>query len=306
MFYKISDTLEPSTLEACMRSHKPYVAVMTSKEWTERKDSFMMGIDLDIEYDRVHTTKAEVNYDSLTGGFTIPDKRDIAESNHEFTFALDEKGVVFIDDHGFVEMIVEEIRLTRHWRIPSYERFLYDFLNKLVNDDLAHLGRVEDELSLIEEEILEDKADNDTLVRIAEFRRELLRLRTNYEQLIDLGHEFYENENNFFAEHNLRYFDMFTARVDRLLNITAYLRDYSSQVRELYASQIAVSQNNTMTILTVVTTIFMPLTLIVGWYGMNFRYMPELESPAAYPIVIIVSLLIVISSLLYFHKKKWL
>lgn len=306
MFYKISDTLEPSTFEACMHSHKPYVAVMTSKEWTERQDTFMMGIDLEIEYDRAHTTKAEVNYDSLTGGFTIPDKNDIAESSHEFTFALDEKGVVFIDDHGFVAKIVKELRQTRHWRIPSYERFLYDFLNRLVNDDLAYLGRIEDELAAIEDRILEEKANKETLARIAEIRRALLRLRTNYEQLVDLGREFSENENNFFAEHNLRYFDMFTARADRLLNITAYLRDYSSQVRELYASQIAVSQNNTMTILTVVTTIFMPLTLIVGWYGMNFRYMPELESPAAYPIVIIVSLLIVISSLLYFHKKKWL
>ncbi|MCR5294622.1 MAG: magnesium transporter CorA [Lachnospiraceae bacterium] len=306
MFYKISDTLEPSTLEACMRSHKPYVAVMTSKEWTETKDSFMMGIDLDIEYDRIHTTKAEVNYDSLTGGFNIPDKTDIAELEHEFTFALDEKGVVFIDDHGYAEMLVEDIRLTRRWRIPSYERFLYDFLNRIVFGDLAYLGKHEDELALIEDAILEGRADNDTLVRVTEIRRELLRLRTHYEQLMDLGREFYENENNFFVEHNLRYFDMFTARVERLQDITAYLRDYSGQVRELYTSQIAVAQNNTMTVLTVVTTIFMPLTLIVGWYGMNFRHMPELESPMGYPVVILVSLTIVIASLIYFHKRKWL
>ena len=61
-----------------------------------------------------------------------------------------------------------------------------------------------------------------------------------------------------------------------------------------------------MTVLTVVTTIFMPLTLIVGWYGMNFRYMPELESAWGYPVVILVSALILIGSLLYFKKKKWL
>ena len=61
-----------------------------------------------------------------------------------------------------------------------------------------------------------------------------------------------------------------------------------------------------MTVLTVVTTIFMPLTLIVGWYGMNFRYMPELENRWSYPIVIVVSILIVIGSLLFFKKKKWL
>ena len=120
MFYKIADTLEPSTLEQCMKSHRQFVAVMTSEEWNATKDSFKMGIDLDIEYDRIHTTKAEVNYDSLTGGFTIPDKKDVAELSHEFTFALDEKGVIFIDDDGFAGMIVEDIRLTRRWRNAVY------------------------------------------------------------------------------------------------------------------------------------------------------------------------------------------
>ena len=61
-----------------------------------------------------------------------------------------------------------------------------------------------------------------------------------------------------------------------------------------------------MTLLTIVTTIFMPLTLIAGWYGMNFIYMPELSSRWGYPIVIGVSVLIVIVSLVFFKKKKWL
>lgn len=61
-----------------------------------------------------------------------------------------------------------------------------------------------------------------------------------------------------------------------------------------------------MTVLTIVTTIFMPLTLIAGWYGMNFRYMPELDSEWGYPIAITVSLLIVVGSLVFFKLKKWL
>ena len=99
---------------------------------------------------------------------------------------------------------------------------------------------------------------------------------------------------------------MFTDRCRRLQDITTTLRDYSVQVRDLYQSQLAVRQNNTVTVLTVITTIFMPLTLIVGWYGMNFKYMPELESPYAYPLVIAVSLLIIVASLLFFKYKKWL
>jgi magnesium transporter len=78
------------------------------------------------------------------------------------------------------------------------------------------------------------------------------------------------------------------------------------QVRDLYHAQLEVRQNRIMTLLTVVTTIFMPLTLIAGWYGMNFRYMPELEWRLGYPVVIAVSVLIVVFCLIFFKKKKWL
>ena len=78
------------------------------------------------------------------------------------------------------------------------------------------------------------------------------------------------------------------------------------QLRDQYKAHLDIKQNRIMTVLTVVTTIFMPLTLIVGWYGMNFRYMPELEWKWGYPVIIAVSLIIAVSSLLFFKKKKWL
>ena len=84
------------------------------------------------------------------------------------------------------------------------------------------------------------------------------------------------------------------------------LRDYTMQVRDLHNAQLEVSQNRIMTLLTVVTTIFMPLTLIAGWYGMNFRYMPELEWRFGYPLVIAVSAAVVVFCLILFKKKKWL
>ena len=71
-------------------------------------------------------------------------------------------------------------------------------------------------------------------------------------------------------------------------------------------AQMDVKQNRIMTVLTVVTTIFMPLTLIVGWYGMNFQNMPELTSPYGYTGVIILSIMVVVGGLLFFRMKKWL
>ena len=65
------------------------------------------------------------------------------------------------------------------------------------------------------------------------------------------------------------------------------------------------ASNAVMKFLTVVTTLFMPLTLIVGWYGMNFEHMPELEFKYSYPIVFGFSLLLVIIMCVIFKKKKW-
>ena len=61
-----------------------------------------------------------------------------------------------------------------------------------------------------------------------------------------------------------------------------------------------------MTVLTVITSIFLPLSLIAGWYGMNFRYMPELDWRWSYPVVLVVSVLIVVFCLVLFKKKKWM
>ncbi|MBQ3665194.1 MAG: magnesium transporter CorA [Lachnospiraceae bacterium] len=305
MYYLIKDTLVECDIEQCHQGEYQYVALLTSKEWQDTKDSFEMGIDLEPETLEIHNTKAEVNYDSLTGTFSIPDRKNITEDDFQFAFALDEKGIVFIDDSNTARDIIERVKSTRKWRMPSLERFLYDFLEQIVYGDLTILEKYERELDKIEDEILSGNEEED-LGRVYDIRNDLRDLKTHYDQLMDLAQELEENENNFFKTENVRYFHLFSNRVSRLYDVVTALRDYSVQLRDLYQSQLDVKQNRIMTVLTVVTTIFMPLTLIAGWYGMNFKYMPELETNMGYPVVIAVSLSIVIVSLIYFKKKKWL
>ena len=83
---------------------------------------------------------------------------------------------------------------------------------------------------------------------------------------------------------------------------TAQLLEYAQQVREAYQSQVDSMQNKNMQFLTVISTLFFPLTLITGWYGMNFNNMPELEH--GYPGIIVLSILIVIICIIIFKKKK--
>ena len=164
---------------------------------------------------------------------------------------------------------------------------------------------IDKELDAMEGAISNEKGEM-VSERVNEIRTEIRDLRVHYEQLLDFGQELEENENSFFKQDNLRYFRLFSNRIDRLRDSAVAISDHASQIRDIYKAHLDIKQNRIMTVLTIVTTIFMPLTLIAGWYGMNFRYMPELDSEWGYPIAITVSLLIVVGSLVFFKLKKWL
>ena len=311
-YFAIRETLEEQDIEIPeggqfrweTEKKDPFVVILTKEEWGKLRESFDMGIELDPVAD-AHMTKAEVNYDSLTGTFCIPDRKDPSVQGQTFAFALDEKGVAFIDDSGKAEQIVRSIQRTKKLRSPSLGRFLYDFLDHIVKDDLRLLEKYEDELEEIERMIDNDEISG-TTSRTNAIRSDVRKLLMHYDQLIDLAQEFEENENEFFDQENIRYFRLFLSRMDRLTATATSLKDYTLQINDLNKAHLELKQNHIMTILTVVTTIFMPLTLITGWYGMNFRYMPELESIYAYPMVFGTCILIIIGSLAYFKKKKWL
>ena len=99
--------------------------------------------------------------------------------------------------------------------------------------------------------------------------------------------------------------ERFTNRIERLQNHVHLLQDNVLQLRELYQSMQDAKQNKIMCILTVVTTLFLPLTLLTGWYGMNFSYMPELQWKYSYFVVIAIALITVIAEIIYFKKKKF-
>ena len=305
-YYLLEETIRPCSAEELKGPNgRKYVAVLTTPEWLSERDRFDMGIELEPDAGNIHNTKAEVNYDSLTGTFLLPDRDNLQENDFRFAFALDEKGVVFIDDTGKSEQMIDAIRRTKRWRLPSLERFLYDFLEQIVDRDLAIMERYENELNRIEDKILSSQMKT-VPSRVNEIRSDIRKLLVHYEQIIDMTQELEENENGFFSEENLRYIHLFMNLISRRHDMAVSIRDYTMQMRDLYNTQIEVSQNRIMTLLTVITTIFMPLTLLTGWYGMNFKYMPELGWRIGYPLVTLAAVGIIVFCLLLFKKKKWL
>ena len=302
----IKETLEPCGPDGLFsEAGVQYVAVLSTDEWKKDRSGFRMRIEIDPIARPIHSSKAEVSFGSLTGSFRIPDRNDLTEKDYRFAFALDEKGVVFIDDTGVATRMIGEIARSKKYTEPGLERFMYDFLEQIISRDLPIMERYETELDDIEDEILRDGED-ENMVIVNDILSNVRELRIHYEQLIDMTQELLENENGFFNEERLRFLQLFMNRLSRLHTNAASLREHTMQVRDLYRAHLEEKQNGIMTILTVVTTIFMPLTLIVGWYGMNFRYMPELDNPWSYPVLIVVSVLIIVGSLIFFKKKKWL
>ena len=304
MYYQIKNTLTECNASDIKSRKVPYVANISMEEFEEKKDLFDMGIDLELDSDDDDVTDIQVNYDSLTGRFAIPDFTSIESPPHTFLFAIDERGIVILDDDGTAQKILDRIQTSKRWKLPSIERFLYDFLEGIVTGDLITLEKYEKEMDVMEDRILSGDLDG-IMARLVDIRSELLDLRTHYEQLVDLGQELEENENGFFQTKNLRFFRLFIERAERLQSNVASLREHTMQVRDLYHSQLEVKQNRNMSFLTIIATVFTPLTLITGWYGMNFKYMPELEFKYSYPIVAGVCLLIATTILIILKKKKW-
>ena len=112
------------------------------------------------------------------------------------------------------------------------------------------------------------------------------------------------NDNGLFDSRSLKYFKIFNGKVGRLYDHVAALQEYVTEIRDAYQAQVDISLNTTMKVFTVITAIFLPLTLIAGWYGMNLS-MPEYSWAWGYPVVIAVSILIVIAEILYFKRHKW-
>ena len=304
--YLIRETVVPCEADFPPENEaSKWIAVMNGDEWKSERERFQMGIEFDPTLRDIRSTKAESNYASLTGTFKIPNREKLGGRDLKFAFALDEKGVVFIDERGTAQKIVESIVETKRWREPSMEHFLCDFIEQIIGGDYPLIEKFETELDIIEDQILASGSD-DALAQVNKIRSVVRRLLIHYEQLIDMVQELVENENGFFEESGLRYLHLLMNRMDRYHNAAVALRDHAIQVRDLYREQLEVRQNRTVTLLTVVTTIFMPLTLIVGWYGMNFTHMPELNSPLGYPLVIILSVTIIVGMLVLFKKKKWL
>lgn len=173
---------------------------------------------------------------------------------------------------------------------------LVELFLELTANDVYRLESLENMIITLEDHLLMNKRPSkDGIQDIIKVRKDLLKVKRYYEQMEFLSDELAAVDPSF------RFIDK---KFDRLMDFVLHLQEYIEQVREAYQSQIDIEQNNIMKVFTVVTSIFLPLTLIAGWYGMNLQ-MPEYEWSWGYPLVIGISLAVIAIMIVVFKRKKW-
>lgn len=247
--------------------------------------------------------KAEPRRDCLCGTVVTP-RRTKDGVPIAFGYLLTPGWVVLCDGSGAAGSMLQRLRREDPQRETGMGSFFYDFLELLIARDLRHLQALEERLDRLEDQVLSGQIE-DFNPQMTAMRKEITGWIRYYTQLDDMICEFQENENGYFTDDEVRAFHLVEKRIGRLTGEAQALREYGLQLRELFQAEIDVRQNRIMKILTIVTTIFLPLTLVAGWYGMNFVHMPELRWEYGYPVVIGVSVAVVSLSLWIMKKKKF-
>ncbi|OPZ67365.1 MAG: Magnesium transport protein CorA [Firmicutes bacterium ADurb.Bin467] len=129
-------------------------------------------------------------------------------------------------------------------------------------------------------------------------------MKRHYEQFALVAGELADDLAGALPPEQFRRFQALRRHAEWLLAFVLHLRDYVTQVREAYQAQIDIEQNQIMKIFTVLTAVFLPLSLIVGWYGMNFE-MPEYRWELGYAFVILLSAAVCVFCIWFFRRKRW-
>ncbi len=222
----------------------------------------------------------------------------ILGENYVVTFQEHEKGVF---DPVRKRIREGKSRLTRQ----RGDYLAYSLIDAIVDHYFIVLENLGEQIEFLEEELVTDP-DPGTLQSIHELKRELIFLRKSVWPLREVIGALERGESALFQESTLIYLRDVYDHTIQIIDTVETFRDMVSGMLDIYLSSVSNRMNEVMKVLTIIATVFIPLSFLVGLYGMNFNYMPELQWKWGYFGVWGVIILVVVGMLTYFRRKKWL
>ncbi len=242
--------------------------------------------------------------------FTIKMFHDRTEFGIEFEHISFVLGKNFI--LSFQENEEDIFGLLRDRLVNSYGKIrqkkadylFYRFIDTIVDNYFLVLDSLAEKLEELEDEVM-DKPSNHTLQKLQRIRKETIYLRRSIYPLRESINSLSKSENPLMEMETERFLsDVYDHTIQIIESMETY-RDLHSGIMDLYMNMASNKMNEIMKVLTIMSTIFIPITFIAGIYGMNFQHMPELGFTWAYPAVWVLMLCVVIGMLLFFKSKKW-
>jgi len=190
-------------------------------------------------------------------------------------------------------------------RKQKADYLLYRLIDIIVDNYYVVLDSIGQQIEQIEDDIYKDSTGQE-FRKIQRLKKELIYLRKALYPLRDAMSKLVKDDSGFIDSSNTRFFSDVYSHVAHLIDSLDTYKDLTSGLMDIYINTLNTRMNEVMKVLTVISTIFIPLTFIVGVYGMNFDIMPELHWERGYYGVLIFMLLLVIGMIWYFkYKKKW-
>ena len=239
-----------------------------------------------------------LSYDEVEDKLRTEQFSLILGSNYIITFQ-EEVGDVF-------EMVRERLRkgkgrIRKH--PPDY--LAYALIDAVVDHYFLVLEKIGEKVESLEEELVTNPVP-ETLQTIHRLKRELIFLRKSVWPMRELIGGLERGESSLVGEKTTVFLRDVYDHTIQVIDTVETLRDMVSGMLDVYLSSLSNKMNEVMKVLTIIATIFIPLTFIAGIYGMNFEFMPELKWHWGYPIVWLIIIAIAVIMLFYFRKKRWL
>ncbi|MEX0721954.1 MAG: magnesium/cobalt transporter CorA [Balneolaceae bacterium] len=210
------------------------------------------------------------------------------------------------DDIPIFEPVLHRLRSAApRLRKSGPDYLAYALVDTIVDHYFKILEHIGDEIEILEDKILED-FDNSIPERIHALRRKLIFFRKSIWPMRDNLNMLLRDESPFIDEGQKIYFRDVNDHLVQIIDGLENYRDMVIGMLDMYMSQVSNKMNEVMKVLTIIATIFIPLTFIAGVYGMNFENMPELKWNWAYPALWVIMITVTAGMIYFFKRKNWI
>ncbi|MFX1389933.1 MAG: magnesium/cobalt transporter CorA [Promethearchaeota archaeon] len=190
-------------------------------------------------------------------------------------------------------------------RMMGADYLFYVLIDIIIDDYFIVLEKVGEEIENLEDTLIKNP-EPETLQYIYRLKRSSIELRKSIWPIREVINKLQREQSNLIKDDLQIYLRDIYDHVFRITDLLENYRDIIFGMLDMYLSSVSNRMNDIMKVLTIISTVFIPLSFLAGFYGMNFLYMPEFSNPLAYPLLIIIMITIALVMLYFFKRKRWI